>query len=352
MTTWKRMRFIKWTVSLALRVGLLLGLLLVGGRPTGAISTATDIAIEDDWSIMTLEDDWPMAAVEAGTVESGPTMGPITVQTPGPIEKYTKFEISFDVANTTATNMYFPYEENTPPGVEGGTGITVDALLLPPGGTDWNNAITLPCFYYQPVEEVGTGEDVGLLPVGEAEWRCRFTPEEIGAWQYKIRATDAGGTAESPEHGFNCSDCLGDNCKGFVKISRTDPRFFEFSSGEPFVTPLLNMEQGSPFNTLADIRTGIPDLGDHGIHFVRWFPTGEGANWSIAPYGDTIRINWGFGDARIAFDDVDTQAGKRTKSCECRSATLLRIFVPAPAPIIKRMGEYVITTRMAGMTIL
>jgi hypothetical protein len=144
--------------------------------------------------------------------------------------------------------MYFPYDENTPPGVESGTGITVDALLLPPGETDWNDAKTLPCFYYQPMEEVGTGEYAGLLPMGEAEWRCRFTPEETGTWQYKIRATDAGGTVESPEYGFSCSDCLGDNCKGFVKVSQTNPSFFEFSNGEPFVTPLLSMEQGSPFH--------------------------------------------------------------------------------------------------------
>lgn len=295
----------KRIVSRALLGGLLLGLLLVSGRLTGAASTATEIATEGNW---------PMAAVEAGPVESGPAVGPITVQTPGPIEKYAKFEVSFDVANTAATNVYFPYDENTPPGVESGTGITVDALLLPPGETDWNNAITLPCFYYQPMEEVGSHnrEHAGLLPVGEAEWRCKFTPEEIGTWQYKIRATDAGGTAESREHGFNCSACPGDNCRGFVRVSQTDPRFFEFSDGEPFVTPLLSMEQGSPFNTLAEIRTSIPELGSHGIHFVRWFPTGEGANWSIAPYGDTIRINWGFGDAWMKLDDVDTQAGKRT----------------------------------------
>ncbi len=269
-------------------------------RPTGAISTATDIAVEGDW---------PMAAVEAGIVESGPTIGPITVQTPGPIEKYAKFVVSFDVTNTTATNMYFPYDENTPPGVESGTGITVDALLLPPSETDWSNAKTLPCFYYQPVEEVGTGEYAGLLPVGEAEWRCRFTPEEIGTWQYKIRATDAGGTVESPEYGFDCSNCTGENCRGFVRVNS---KFFEFSNGEPFVTPLLSMEQGSPFNDLARIRTNIPNLGNNGVHFIRWFPTGEGANMFIAPYGDTIEINWGFGDAWMTLDDVDTQSGKRT----------------------------------------
>jgi hypothetical protein len=240
---------------------------------------------------------------------AGPTISNVTVLTSGNVEKYGRFEISFDV-DTVAANPYFRYDNDPPPGLEAATGITVDARFLAPSETDWNNAKTLPCFYYQPVEEVGTGDYAALLPVGEAEWRCRFTPEEIGAWQYRVTATDAGGASESPVSGFSCVNCTGENCRGFIRVSQTDPRFFEFSDGEPFVSPLLSMEQGGPFNTLARIRTNIPRLGNNGAHFIRWFPTGEGANFFIAPYGDDIRINWAFGGSWVDFDDVDTQAGK------------------------------------------
>lgn len=273
-----------------------------------SMPTSANSGAPDD----TTEDDGPIGTVETGVDESGPTIGPITVRTPLPTEKTAKFAASFSITDTTATNAYFPYDEDTPSGVEKETGISVDALLLPPGEMDWNNARTLPCFYYQPMEEVGTGDHMALLPSGEAEWRCRFTPEEIGTWRYKIRAIDAGGKNESRERSFDSNNCDVENCKGFVRVSQTDHRFFEFSNHQPFVTPLLNTEQGSPFNSLAEIRTNIPKLGTNGVHFIRWFPTGEGANSSIAPYADTIRVNWGFGDARIAVDDVDAETGKMT----------------------------------------
>ncbi len=128
---------------------------------------------------------------------SGPEIGPLRVMTPDPIERYAPFEVAFDITNSAATNPYWPYEANTPAGVPPGVGINVDMSLLPPGSGDWAGALTLPCFYYQPVEELGVGAQAGLAPVGPAEWRCRFTPELDGAWQYRIRATDAGGTVES-----------------------------------------------------------------------------------------------------------------------------------------------------------
>jgi hypothetical protein len=241
-------------------------------------------------------------------VQSGPTIHSITIQTPGPIEKYAKFEIAFYITNTAATNVYFPYDINPPPGVESGIGITVDAFLLPPGSSNWNHAKTLPCFYYQPVEETGNGNDVALLPVGQAEWRCRFTPDVPGIWQYKIRAIDAQGTTETEAGNFTV---INSNHKGFVKVSSNDSRFFEFSDGTPFITPLVNVEQGSPFNTLAEMRENIKNLGEGGVRFIRWFPTGEGANYFVAPFGDTIRINWVFGDGWVTADDADTGAGKK-----------------------------------------
>lgn len=268
---------------------------------------------------------WPagpsgkMTIVSASTAEaqsgispaSGPTISGLATNLAdyrdGRVPRYAKFEISFDVTGTTAANPYFPYDTSTPPGVESATGITVDALFLPPGEVNWSQAETLPCFYYQPVEQVGSGMQAALLPAGEADWRCRFAPGTVGTWRYKVRATDAGGTSESTERQFTCA--LSDR-KGFVKVSQTDPRFFEFSDGTPFVTPLVNIEEGSPFNTLAGIRANIQKMGENGVRFVRWFPTGEGANYFVAPFADTMRINWGFGDSWVTSDDPDTGSGK------------------------------------------
>jgi len=292
----------EWRMWKLLWQALLMGVLVLWILTIGPVedmTTASPTAIE---------------ALAKGIPASGPTIpeGDITTNLAdypnGQIPQYEKLEISFDITNTTATNPYFPYDENTPPGVESATGITVNALLLPPGETNWSNARILPCFYYQPVEEVGSGDNAALLPVGNAEWRCRFTPETEGTWKYKIQATDAGGSSESAVYQFVCADS---DRRGFIRVSSTDYRFFEFSDGTPFVTPLVNVEQGNPFNSLAEIRANIQNMGENGIRFVRWFPTGEGANSFVAPYADTIRINWNFGDGGLKTDDVDTLAGKK-----------------------------------------
>ena len=241
-----------------------------------------------------------------------PDISTFRIITPGEIEKYNKFEIAFDI-NSTASNPYLPYDENPPAGIELAAGITVDAHFLPPSENDWNHAKSVPCFYYQPVEEVGIEPNNSLLPRGAAEWRCRFAPEEIGVWQFKVSKTDVNGTFETAADVFNSIDCATESCKGFVGVSPTHPQFFAFSNGDPFITPLVSMEQNNPFNTLSAIRNNIPTLGNNGIRFVRWFPTGEGANMFVAPFGDTLRINWAFGDSYTLFDDVDTEAGKQTR---------------------------------------
>ena len=249
---------------------------------------------------------WASAAAQK-PIAQAPSIGSARFQTTGVIEKYARFEIGFDVISTTATNPFFPYDAGPPPGVSPGAGISVDALLLAPGQSNWANSKVLPCFYYQPVQQLGIGSDVALLPAGKAEWRCRFTPDVVGTWQYKLRATDAGGTAESAIHQFSC---INSSRKGFVSVSPTDTRFFEFSDGTPFVTPLINVEEGSPFNSLAGIRQNIQKMGQNGIRFVRWFPTGEGANYSVIPFGDSLRMSWRFGGSATGVDDVDTAAGK------------------------------------------
>ena len=225
----------------------------------------------------------------------------------GAVPRYGMFEVAFAIAETTAANPYFPYDADTPPGVPPATGTSVDALFLPPGEAGWGGARTTPCFTYQPWEEVGSGEEALALPLGEAEWRCRFAPDAVGEWRYKVRVLDGNGLREGDEATFACASS---ESKGFVRTSATDGRFFAFSDGTPFVTPLINLE-GSPSNSLAALRRDVARLGEGGVRFVRWFPTGEGPNYGIAPYGDTMRLSWGFGDAGITAEDVDAAAGKQ-----------------------------------------
>ena len=60
-------------------------------------------------------------------------------------------------------------------------------------------------------------------------WKIRFTPDEVGIWRYDVTVTDAGGTTTSETYQLLCRDRAQGH--GFVRISRRDPRYFEFSDG-------------------------------------------------------------------------------------------------------------------------
>jgi hypothetical protein len=209
-----------------------------------------------------------------------------------PILQYDRIEFSPTVT-TTAGNPYLPYDPLPPPGMSPGVGATVDALYLAPGVAEWT---VVPCFWVQPVQEF----EGALLPVGEAEWRCRFAPDTVGRWAYKVRVVDAAGARETPTSHF---DCVASDNRGFVTVSSEDPRFFEFSDGTPFLTPLINVEQGNPFNGLERAWSSLASLGT--VRFIRWFPTGEGANYHVIPWGDDIRSSWAFGAGGVRTDDTD-----------------------------------------------
>jgi hypothetical protein len=208
------------------------------------------------------------------------------------VAQYDTYEFS-PAVTTTASNPYLPYDIAPPPGVAPGLGATVDALYLAPGATEWR---VVPCFWYQPVQEISGA----FLPAGEAEWRCRFAPDVVGHWTYKVQATDAAGTRTTLPSFF---DCVGSDGKGWVGVSSEDSRFFELADGSPLLTPLINVEQGNPFNGLERARASLASLG--AARFVRWFPTGEGANFHVIPWGDDIRSSWAFGRAGVRTDDTD-----------------------------------------------
>lgn len=50
------------------------------------------------------------------------------------IPKYEKFEVTFQIQNSVASNYFYPYDANAPAGVESGAGITVNATFTDPQG--------------------------------------------------------------------------------------------------------------------------------------------------------------------------------------------------------------------------
>ena len=75
---------------------------------------------------------WPMLPTPTSAAIAGPTIGPLGILTAGPVQKYAKLEVAFDITDTAATNMYFPYDTNPPAGIQPGAGISVNAPSAPP----------------------------------------------------------------------------------------------------------------------------------------------------------------------------------------------------------------------------
>jgi hypothetical protein len=192
-------------VSGLLVLGLLISCLALTAMPTATAPTAaptgapgqTPLAARTA-TVLSATATPALATLTSATSDVGVTTVILrtSMAAGGGVPRYGMFEVAFDIAETTATNPYLPYDENTPPGVSPATGISVDALYLAPGETDWSQARTAPCFYYQPVEEVGSAEQAALLPVGQADWRCRFAPDIVGEWRYKVRVRDGNGLDE------------------------------------------------------------------------------------------------------------------------------------------------------------
>ncbi len=242
---------------------------------------------------------------------------------PSQVGRYEKFEIALHVTGRAfdrrgqptepappTRNPYMPFDPEPLPGIP--EGINVDLLLIPPGTAEprtvdgWRDtALRAPCFYFRPydAETLSPRAAEAWTLQAAVDWRCRFAPEVTAEWRYRILVEDRDGSVlepsiESEAHRFHCRES---GSPGFVRVSRTDPRFFEHTDGTPFREPLINTETGNPPNSRERIRSTIPDLARKGIRFVRWFPTEQGANWNLVPFAGSVNPTWGFhGDIRFA----------------------------------------------------
>jgi hypothetical protein len=246
---------------------------------------------------------------------------------------YEKFELTFYLDGSLASQPDFPFDPSPPPGLQGQTGVTVDALFLPPGENDWNKAKVQPAFRYQSFQRFVSGEAEGLSPVGDLTWMARFSPQIIGEWKYKLRAQDATicspgvspcqNWIESPVGSFTAlAPTPGKH--GFVRISPKDSRYFEFSDGTPFIGQGFQFSFGSNtqvesiFNTYQEnginfLRTWMSATGVYSLGFPFWdtwsnsnlvftpvYPGNE-VSAQIVNTGDSPCIFQGFGEGAKAF---------------------------------------------------
>src|SRR3989344_4287321 len=175
------------------------------------------------------------------------------------VPQYDKIEVKFDINGTVAKNLDFPFDPGPVVGMTDQSlraGITIDGLFLPPGQSNWNNALVQPAFVYQPTIKdrntmAGGDNSEWIYPVGSPYWLIRFAPTVKGNWQYKIRAQDNSNYPnwfESSVKTFSVGNPSA-GVHGFVKVSDRDKRYFEYTDGTPFTGTGINAADGGIYHS-------------------------------------------------------------------------------------------------------
>lgn len=199
------------------------------------------------------------------------------------VNLYDRFEATFDITGTVATNPQWPYDPTSVTGLTVNNenqnispGITVDGLFLPPGQTNWGNAIIQPAFLFQPTQidrsvmAVNTNSE-WIYPVEDPVWMVRYAPKQKGSWQFKIRVQDKSNYPNWKESGigsFTVTDAKA-GVHGFVQVSQRDKRYFEYSDGTPYTGTGYNTADKGIIHSEQRAEKDFQMFGQNGINFYR-----------------------------------------------------------------------------------
>lgn len=201
----------------------------------------------------------------------------------GKIPRYKKFEVLFQVS-TSAQNFQLPFDSNPPAGVDGNEGVTVNAVF---SNDNWQTSAAQPAFYFQGYEHEIKGGGDWIYPSGNNCWKVRFAPRKTGAWQFKLTVRDSEGYFETVPQNF---EVVSSASKGFVKVSDTDCRYFQYDNGELFRGNghHLGYKEIDWDNPTVGNEARFQDLNAKGIEFCRtWLSSWGifGSSW--APWSTT-----------------------------------------------------------------
>jgi hypothetical protein len=155
----------------------------------------------------------------------------------------------------------------------------VAVLLKAPGGEQ----LTVLAFHCQDYErrKLNQGRDRAnwYYPAGRGVWKARFTPTQTGPYVAIAQVKDQTGTIQSKSVRFHCVPSA---ARGFLRPSRKDPRFLEFTDGTPFFAIGQNLAfvgEGQYVN-LTKTEEIFGKLRDNGANFLRIWTCCE--DWAMA----------------------------------------------------------------------
>ncbi len=130
----------------------------------------------------------------------------------------------------------------------------------------------LPAFWAQQYERRMVPKSgraaAWMYPLGQPAWKARFAPVEVGPYRVVAELRDGDGLAKSAEVEFRCTKS---ECPGFVRVSRQDPRFFEFANGLPYfpIGQNLSFIGESQYVTLPKAEEIFQQLSSNGANWLR-----------------------------------------------------------------------------------
>ncbi|MDD3118404.1 MAG: DUF5060 domain-containing protein [Victivallales bacterium] len=139
--------------------------------------------------------------------------------------------------------------------------IAVDVEAVAPSG----QSIVFPAFYTRNFLRRRHFTREILLPDGRAHWAFRFTPREAGTYRFRLKLTDhSAGNAESLTTPWQSMTVTPSAARGFIRISPTDHRYYEFTTGEFFFPIGLNVHTNIDRRSEKAFSFGyLPDRGSY-----------------------------------------------------------------------------------------
>ncbi len=201
---------------------------------------------------------------------SGPALSNIKLSS-NSVNKFNELQVTFDL-QTVADDYLFRYDNNPPPGVKAGIGVTVEGVFTSPSGKQ----LVQPGFYMTDVTHTGTSGFGRYEQTSRSYWAVRFSPQETGNYSVSIRVKDASGSTEKSAGSFSAGN---PTKPGFIKVSKSDSRYFEFSNGTlfwpngPADGPSYSQYQGTGMNMQRQWMAG---LGAYSTNFARWMSSSKG----------------------------------------------------------------------------
>ena len=168
---------------------------------------------------------------------------------------YEKIEFRLEVSGSW-TNPFDPDE------------VEVSLQLAAPGA----RSVTVPAFYCQDFERqrLKSADRVRdwLYPRGTPYWKARFAPMQTGDYSAVGMVKESSGTRSSSAVRFTCGPSAS---RGFVRVSAKDPRFLEFSQGQPYFPIGQNLAfiGSQQYVTLSKAEAIFDKLAENGADYLR-----------------------------------------------------------------------------------